>query len=443
MPHVDKVPMRSVVYVIIEDRENHEIYSSNSILIDAVQLSTRVLVYTVELLNKCGIHQAHQYVTVHDKDIFRTLEECKAVGEDRQKRLGDANKTSEDLKKQINKLLDQRDKRQEDVQNLYHEIEKMKICIQKCKSLHNQKEVLKKSDDPYVAGYNPKQTHRLDEHINKINNFNRNKNEKDKSSKSSGADSDESIGSADPTLPQNQYSRRKSVSEDKDLEHYKSINDELKKQEEKEIEDGLKMKKNTESYKHYPDRRIERQKKRDVEELEKQETINNANLTQPSLHETDTSRSRSGDEEIYMSSTDSDKPTGSAHSARPASPEPGHKQSGDDAVSEAGQRTKTVPANAQSVAHSTTRTLPQSANGYSAGRVNQPNSGGRGTERGKQPNSAGRGASRPAGQGAARGASRPEGQGAARGAWRPEGQGAARGASNWNAAYDTTNAYIV
>ena len=127
MPHIRYVPMRSVVYVIIEDRESHEIVFSPAILIDVVEISTGGIDFKVELLDKCGIHQAYQYVSVHDKDIFSTLAECKAVYEDRQTRLEDANKTSEDLNKQIKNLCNMIKNRDEQHETMHDQIEKMKL----------------------------------------------------------------------------------------------------------------------------------------------------------------------------------------------------------------------------------------------------------------------------------------------------------------------------
>ena len=141
MPHIrDDVPMHSVVYVIIEDRESHGICFSPAILIDVVELSTGLLDYKVELMNKCGIHQAHQYVTVHDKDIFRTDDECQAVREDRHTRLQDANKISEFFNKQIKNLLNIIQKKEEELQQFDDQIEEINHYIVRRNNENYQKE---------------------------------------------------------------------------------------------------------------------------------------------------------------------------------------------------------------------------------------------------------------------------------------------------------------
>ena len=87
MPVNNEIKMRSVVYVIIEDRESKEIFSCSALLFNVNKSSTESLLYVVELLEKIAMHQAGQHVTVDESNIFRTYDECKAVSNDRGRRL--------------------------------------------------------------------------------------------------------------------------------------------------------------------------------------------------------------------------------------------------------------------------------------------------------------------------------------------------------------------
>jgi len=334
MPHVDKVPMRSVVYVIIEDRENHEIYSSNSILIDAVQLSTRVLVYTVELLNKCGIHQAHQYVTVHDKDIFRTDDQCEAVREDRHTRLQDANKTSEHFNKRIKNLLNTIKIKDEQFDTMGNKIAIMKLYYEKYKDFFIQAQIVKKTQAS-MENQNVSTARRNKERIEY----------KDDLEKKRQQDETEDEEESDETMSRNgqiQFSKRVQKKSSAQLAEMQSLEETGKRLEQQKI-----MREKSEHDTAEENEKNQKQNKIMDEESEKQETINNAHFTRPLVDESDTSRPRSADEDIDTSTTDSDKSTGSAHSTRPASPEHGNEQSGDDAVRTQSQSTEPSSAKSQ------------------------------------------------------------------------------------------------
>ena len=83
MPGAEGLTMNCVVYVIVEEGKEKNCHMCAAILRDVDQTSTESMVYEVQILQKCLMHQAGQYVNVYERNIFRTYDECNAVCIDR------------------------------------------------------------------------------------------------------------------------------------------------------------------------------------------------------------------------------------------------------------------------------------------------------------------------------------------------------------------------
>jgi len=87
MPRAEELTMNSVVYVIVEEGKEKNCHMCAAILRDVTGTSTKSIVYEVQLLQKCLMHQAGQFVIVYERNIFRTYDECDAVCTDRDRGL--------------------------------------------------------------------------------------------------------------------------------------------------------------------------------------------------------------------------------------------------------------------------------------------------------------------------------------------------------------------
>ena len=83
MPVSETILMNSVVYVIVEDSVREEITICSALLRSVLRIDCNEHQYEAELLDKCSNHPSGAKITISQRNIFRTHDECNAVLHDR------------------------------------------------------------------------------------------------------------------------------------------------------------------------------------------------------------------------------------------------------------------------------------------------------------------------------------------------------------------------